>query len=83
MIKVFTLNKNNKIELTKKELEQLLNESYWDGYRSNNNLNWVYTSPSITTPHITYTTSDTTLKPYTIDSNTIKGSITINSSLGD
>ena len=45
MIKVFTLNENGKIELTKKELEQLLNESYWDGL-SNNNL-WTYTSPTI------------------------------------
>ena len=32
MIKVFTLNKNKKIELTKQELEKLLNESYWEGY---------------------------------------------------
>lgn len=48
MIKVFTLNKNGKIELTKKELEQLLNESYWEGYRDNKNY-WTYTSP--TTPY--------------------------------
>lgn len=34
MIKVFTLNKNGKIELTKEELENLLNESYWEGCRS-------------------------------------------------
>ena len=45
MIKVFTLNKNGKIELTKKELEQLLNESYWEGYRDNKNY-WTYTSPT-------------------------------------
>lgn len=32
MIKVFTLNENGKIEITKEELENLLNESYWDGY---------------------------------------------------
>ena len=43
MIKVFTLNKNNKIELTKKELEQLLNESYWEGYFKNNT--YVYQTP--------------------------------------
>ena len=36
MIKVFTLNKNNKIELTKEELESLLNESYWEGYNKKN-----------------------------------------------
>ena len=44
MIKVFTLNKNGKIELTKEELEQFLNESYWDGL---NNNSWTYTSPTI------------------------------------
>ncbi len=44
MIKVFTLNKNGKIELTKEELEQLLNESYWDGLSKSS---WTYTSPSI------------------------------------
>ena len=49
MIKVFTLNKNNKIELTKEELEQLLNESFWEGYRSHNNSNCVYTTPYIYT----------------------------------
>lgn len=43
MIKVFTLNKNNKIELTQKELEELLNESFWEGYNKNNT--YIYTSP--------------------------------------
>lgn len=78
MIKVFTLNKNGKIELTKTELEQLLNESYWEGYRSYNS--WTYSSPSSYSPTITYkdwwtNTATTTNKPYTIsssDSITIK-----------
>ena len=78
MIKVFTLNKNGKIELTKKELEQLLNESYWEGYRSNNS-SWTYVSPSIT-PYITCTT---THDPYTINDNITSNSITIKSNLGD
>lgn len=30
-IRVFTLNKNNKIELTEDELKKLLDESYQDG----------------------------------------------------
>ena len=30
-IRVFTLNKNNKIELTEAELKKLLDESYQDG----------------------------------------------------
>ena len=45
MIKVFTLNEKGKIELTKDELEQLLNESYWEGYGKKPTY-WTYTSPS-------------------------------------
>lgn len=45
MVKVFTLNENGKIEITKEELERMLDESYWDGfwarYRS-----WTYESPN-------------------------------------
>ena len=85
MIKVFTLNKNGKIELTKKELEQLLNESYWEGYRNNSNIYWTYTSPTINTnPYITYSTGDTTCNPYTIKTHDLTAnSITIKSNLGD
>lgn len=43
MVKIFVLNKNNKIELTKEELESLLNESYLEGYNKKNC--WTYTSP--------------------------------------
>ena len=46
MIKLFILNKNDKIEITKEELEQLLNESYYDGF--NKNL-WAGSPPSSTT----------------------------------
>ena len=45
MIKVFTTNKNGKIELTKEELKQLLDEAYWEGYR-NNSTTWIYNTPS-------------------------------------
>lgn len=80
MIKVFTLNKSGKIELTKKELEQLLNESYWEGYKNNNNLHWIYTSPSINTPPYVITTCDS----HTISANDLtSNSITIKSNLGD
>ena len=40
MVKVFTPNKNGKIEFTKKELEKLLDEVWRDGYNSNNNYYW-------------------------------------------
>ena len=45
MYKVFTVNKNGKIELTKEELQKLLDDSYWEGYRANTGT-YVYTSPS-------------------------------------
>lgn len=58
MIKIFTLNKNGKIELTKKELEQILNESYWEGYRNSySNSVWTYHSPSVTNPYVTCTSA--------------------------
>ena len=55
MIKVFTLNKNKKIELTKQELERLLNESFWEGYNKNNA--YVYTSPYTYKSPYWYTTT--------------------------
>jgi hypothetical protein len=36
MIKVFTHNKNGNIELTVQELQKLLDEAYWEGYRNAN-----------------------------------------------
>lgn len=66
MIKVFTLNKNNKIELTKQELENLLNESFWEGYNKKNSY-WTYTTPyttltNTTSSGITINTSTEALK---------------------
>ena len=49
MIKIFTTNKDGKIELTKDELKALLDEVYWDGYRANNH--YVYTSPLVNDPY--------------------------------
>lgn len=46
MVKVFTTNKDGKIEFTKEELETLLNEVWNDGYNRNGSYWW--TSPSIT-----------------------------------
>lgn len=56
MIKVFTLNKNGKIELTEKELKQLLDNVYWEGYRDNNK-SWTYTTP-LTYPYYSNITTD-------------------------
>lgn len=49
MVKVFTTNKKEKIEFTKEELEQLLNEVWNDGYNRHGTYWW--TSPTITTPY--------------------------------
>lgn len=50
-------NSRGKIELTKEELEELLNESYSAGYCDGSSRYWYYTSitPSISSqPYITY-----------------------------
>lgn len=44
MVKVFEKNRNGKIQLSKEELEKVLNEAYWEGYNQKNN-SWVYTTP--------------------------------------
>ena len=46
MVKVFTPNKNGKIEFTKEELEALLNEVWQDGYSQNRQYWWI--SPMLT-----------------------------------
>lgn len=55
MVKVFQTNKNGKIEFTKEELETLLNEVYWDGYRANYTWNWT----TLSYPTCTATNSKT------------------------
>ena len=73
MIKVFELNKNKKIELTKEELEKLLNQAYWEGYY--NKSTWTYTTPNIFP--ITTTSICSTDNPYTIKAVDTTNSITI------
>ena len=46
MIKVFTTNKDGKIELTKEELKSLLDEAYWDGWKANSGT-FTYHSPYV------------------------------------
>lgn len=56
MIKIFTTDKDGKIVLSGKELKELLDEAYWEGYRSNNHT-WTYTTPSWKPFYYTTTTS--------------------------
>lgn len=60
MIKVFTTNKDGKIELTKDELKALLDEAYWDGYRANGKC-YVYNSPLISPYQWSVTTATDTI----------------------
>lgn len=68
MIKVFTTNKNNKIEFTKEELQKLLDEAYWDGYRANSGT-WTYTTPNYNPSHWYITTSSSGDNQYTVTYN--------------
>ena len=72
MVKVFTTNKNGKIELTKDELKDLLDEAYWEGYKANNHIymyqtpnwspyQWTVTNPSDATIKLSNITSGTTI----------------------
>ena len=48
-IKVFCPNVNGKLEFTREELENLLNEAYSDGYRDGScSRIWTYTYPTVT-----------------------------------
>lgn len=92
MQKVFKLNNNGKIEFTKKELDNLLNEVYNSGYNDGKNQNHIWYSPhhfwwndpyySTITTTTTTTGNDISNNPYTIDSNsnlnTTTGTITLN-----
>lgn len=59
MVKVFTTNKNGKIEFTEQELEKLLNEVWNDGYNRHGSYWW--SSPTITTPSWCTTSSNITI----------------------
>ena len=57
MVKVFTPNKDGKIEFTKDELEKLLNEVWYDG---RNSATYTWTSPwTITTTPYDHTVTTT------------------------
>jgi hypothetical protein len=63
IIKIFVPNEFGRIELTKEELEKLLNESYQQGW--NDKPNYYYNQPYYTlcsnTADASYTTSTTTI----------------------
>lgn len=75
MIKVFTKEKDGKIHLTEKELKELLDEAYWEGYRANTHT-WVYQTPNWS-PYTWYsTTANATITPTTNSTLTTNSTVT-------
>lgn len=74
MIKVFTTNKEGKIELTKDELKSILDEAYWDGYRASHS--YTYYTPLWTPYQWTINTSNS-VDLSSANSNTADSTITI------
>lgn len=70
MIKVFTTDKKDQITLTTKELKELLDEAYWEGYRANNKT-YTYTTPNWNPWTITYSGTNATLTCNSADHTTI------------
>ncbi len=82
MKKEFKFNKNGKIELSKEELKTLLDEAYWEGYRSGSGTTWTYTTPNWTPYYWTTTTATTgaaTTGTITNSGSTSDGTITLTS----
>ena len=63
MIKIFTLNKNEKIELTKEELQHLLDEAYKKGQNHGNA--YAYT------PYYFFPYNDTSIRTVPFDDNKV------------
>lgn len=78
MTRSFKFNKNNKIELSKEQLKSLLDQAYWEGYRSGHGTTWTYTTPNWTPYYWTTTTCNS--DPNTITCNSsLSGTITLTS----
>ena len=63
-IKIFTEDRNGNILITKKELEEVLNEAYnegfYDGNKNKNNCTITTTPGVVTVPYYTWTSNGTT-----------------------
>ena len=79
MIKVFSLNKNGKIEISKEELQKLLDDSYWEGYRANSITYYTYRSPNVSPWSVTCNTASNTATISASDLNTTATNVKISS----
>lgn len=67
MVKIFTKNKNNKIEFTEEELKSLLDEVYKEGLNDGQSKNYVYVTPNWYSDYTRgITITNETSNPYTI-----------------
>ena len=76
MIKIFTTNKDGQIAMTPKELKELLDEAYWDGYRKGSGTTYTYTTPNWQPYVYTTTTAGTSITLNAADMSVDTSSIT-------
>ena len=77
MIKIFTTGKDGKVSLTGKELKELLDEAYWEGYRANSHtITW--TTPSWSPYYYTTCSDGCTISTSNAAKTVTSDSITLN-----
>lgn len=82
-IKVFTTDKDGKICLSKDELQEIINEAYWEGYcnGAKSGKTWTISTPWTTTPYYNWSTTTNGSSSITIGADDItEDSICINTS---
>lgn len=79
-IKVFTTDKDGKICLSKNELQEIINEAYWEGYSNGtkSGKTWTVSTPWTTTPYYNWSTAMNGSSSITIGTDDVATSVTIN-----
>ena len=80
-IKVFTTDKNGKIAISKDELQEIINEAYWEGYANGtkSEKTWTVTTPWTTTPYYNWSTTTNGSSSITIGTNEVANNTNTNS----
>lgn len=83
-IKIFTTDKNGKITLSKDELQDIVNEAYYEGYRNGEQNGKSYTITPFwwNTPYYSWSVSTNGSSSMTIGSDPNDGTITLSSADG-